>query len=61
VRRDLRVDELTAMRFEAFERALLIGTHQTRIPGPVSGKDRGETAGRSHGSGSPPGRRSGTT
>ena len=45
---DLRIDELTAQRFEAFERALLVRPHQPRIPRHVGGKDRGEAAGGGH-------------
>jgi hypothetical protein len=33
------------MRFEAFVRAFLIGTHQARIADHIGGEDRGETAG----------------
>src|SRR6266436_5971628 len=39
---DLRIDELAAQRFEAFERALLARPHQPRIPRHIGGKDRGE-------------------
>jgi hypothetical protein len=52
---DLRIDELTEMRLEALVRALLVGTHQPRIPRHIGGEDRGETADRGHGCGSPPG------
>ena len=50
---DLRVDELAAMRLEAFVRAFLIRAHQARIARHIGGEDRGETAGRGHGCGSP--------
>src|SRR6266566_574038 len=42
---DLRIDQFDEMRLEAFVRALLISTHQARIPHHISGEDRGETAG----------------
>jgi len=45
MRGDLRIEELTAQRFEAFERAFLIRPHQPRIPRDISGEDRRETAG----------------
>ena len=45
---DLRVDQLPAMRLEAFERAFLVRTHQPRIAHHVGGEDRGETAGGGH-------------
>ena len=45
---DLRVDELAAERFEAVERAFLIGTHQPRVARYIGGKDRGETSGLGH-------------
>lgn len=51
---DLRIDEIAEMPLEPFVRAFLIRTHQGRMACHVSGKGRGETAGRSHGSGSPP-------
>jgi len=42
---DLRIDELAAQRFEAFERALLVRPHQPRIArhigGPGSRRDGG--------------------
>src|SRR5205809_557266 len=41
-------------RFEAFERALFVRSHQPRISLHIGGEDRGKTAGRGHGSGSPP-------
>ena len=41
---DLRIEELAAQRFEAFERALLIRPHQPRIARDIGGEDRGETA-----------------
>jgi hypothetical protein len=34
--------------------AFLIGTHQARVAHHIGGEDRGETAGRGHGCGSPP-------
>jgi hypothetical protein len=34
---DLRVDQLPAVRVEAFERALLIRPHQPRITGHIRG------------------------
>jgi prevent-host-death family protein len=51
---DLRIDQLPAMRLEAFERAFLIGPHQARVARHIGGEDRGETAGRGHGCSSPP-------
>jgi hypothetical protein len=45
---DLRIDELAAQRFEAFERAFLVRPHQPRIPRHIGGEDRGETAGCGH-------------
>jgi hypothetical protein len=50
---DYRIEELMAQRFEAFERAFLVGPHQPRIPHHIGGEDRGETAGRGHPSGNP--------
>jgi hypothetical protein len=43
--RDLRIDQLAAMRLEALEGAFLIRAHQARIAHYVGGEDRGETAG----------------
>src|SRR4029077_18309149 len=40
---DLRFDQLTEMRLEAFVRALLVYPHQPRITGDISGQDRGKT------------------
>jgi hypothetical protein len=45
---DLRIEELMAQRFEAFERAFLVRPHQPRIPRHIGGEDRGETAGLAH-------------
>ena len=45
---DLRIEELAAQRFEAFERAFLVRPHQPRIPRHIGGEDRGETADRRH-------------
>src|SRR6266851_4075906 len=45
---DLRIEELTTQRFEAFERAFLVRPHQPRIPRDFGGEDRGETAGLAH-------------
>ena len=42
---DFRIEELAAQRFEAFERALLVRSHQPRIPRHVGGEDRGEAGG----------------
>jgi hypothetical protein len=53
---DLRIEELTAQRFQTFERALLIRPHQPRIPRHIGGEDRGEAAGLAHAS-SPSARR----
>jgi hypothetical protein len=39
---DLRIEELAAQRFQAFERALLVRPHQPRIPRHIGGEDRGE-------------------
>jgi hypothetical protein len=41
---DLRIDQVAAQRLEAFERALLVGLDQPRIPRHISGEDRRETA-----------------
>jgi hypothetical protein len=41
-------------RLEAFEPTLLVGSHQARIARHIGGEDRGKTAGRGHGCGSPP-------
>jgi hypothetical protein len=41
---DLWVDELAAMRLEAFERAFLVRSHQPRVARHIGGEDRGETA-----------------
>jgi len=55
---DLRIEKLAAQRFEAFKRALLVRSHQPRIPRHIGGKDRSETAGgRGHGSVGPRGSR----
>jgi hypothetical protein len=51
---DFRIDELAAMRLEAFERPFLIHSHQARVSRHIGGEDRGETAGRGH-RGEPPG------
>jgi hypothetical protein len=45
---DLRIEELTAERLEAFERTLLVGTHQPRISRHIDGQDRGEAAAGGH-------------
>jgi hypothetical protein len=45
---NLRIDEVAAQRFEAFERALLVRPDQPRIPRHIGGEDRGETAGLAH-------------
>jgi len=39
---DLRIDELTTQRLEAFERAFLVRPHQPRIARHIGGEDRGE-------------------
>jgi hypothetical protein len=54
VLRDLWIDQLTEMRLQALVRAFLIRPHQARIARHIGGEDRGETAGRGHGSSSPP-------
>jgi hypothetical protein len=41
---DLRIDELAAMRFEAFERSFLVGAHQPRIAGHIGGENGGQLA-----------------
>jgi hypothetical protein len=46
---DLRIDQLPAVRLEAFERAFFVGAHQARIARHIGGEDRGKTAGRVHG------------
>ena len=43
--RDLRIDQLAEMRFEAFVGSLLILAHQPRVARHIGGEDRGETAG----------------
>ena len=40
---DLRVDELAAMRLQAFVRAFLIRTHQPRVARHIGGEDRGKS------------------
>src|SRR4029077_1439418 len=50
---DLRINELTAQRLEAFERTFLVRPHQPRISRDIGGEDRGKTAGRGHNSGTP--------
>src|SRR5215831_12454756 len=40
---DLRIDQLSAMRFQAFERAFLVRSHQPRVTRDIGGEDRGET------------------
>jgi hypothetical protein len=39
---DFRIEKLAAQRFEAFERALLVRSHQPRIPRHIGGQHRGE-------------------
>jgi hypothetical protein len=51
---DLRIDQLPKMRLEAFVSPFLVHPHQARIARHIGSKDRGKTAGRGHGSGSPP-------
>jgi hypothetical protein len=41
---DLRIENLAAQGFKAFERAFLVRSHQPRIPRHIGGEDRGETA-----------------
>ena len=36
---DLRIEELEAQRFEAFERAFFVRPHQPRIPRDIGGED----------------------
>ena len=43
-----------AVRLEALVRAFLVRPHQARVARHIGGQDRGETAGRGHGCGSPP-------
>ena len=50
---DRRINEFDEIRLDALVGAFLIGTHQARIARHIGGEDSGETAGRSHGSGSP--------
>ena len=50
---DLRLDQLTEMRLEALVRAVLVHAHQPRVARHIGGEDRGKTAGRGHGCGSP--------
>ena len=54
---DFRIDELAMQRFEAFERAFLVRSHQPRVTGNISGEDRRKTAARDHFSGNPMRRR----
>jgi hypothetical protein len=51
---DLRLDKLAAIRLEPLVRAFFVRTHLARAPRHIGGEDRGETAGRGHGCGSPP-------
>jgi hypothetical protein len=50
---DLGIDHLAEVRFEPFVRPFLIGAHETRVTGHISGEDGGEAAGRGHGWGRP--------
>ena len=54
---DLRLDELAAMRPEAFVGAFLVTTHQARIARHIGCEDCGKTAGSGHSSGIPARRR----
>ncbi len=45
---DLRIEQLAAQRFQAFERAFLVRPHQPRIPRHIGGEDRSEAAGLAH-------------
>ena len=45
---DLRVDQLSEMRFEPLMRPFLIDAHKPGIPGYIGGEDGGETADRRH-------------
>jgi hypothetical protein len=45
---DLRIDQFLEMSLEPLVRALLIGAHQARVPGQLSGEDRCEAAGLAH-------------
>jgi len=45
---DLRIDELMAQGFEAFQGAFLVRSHQPTVTGDVSRKDRSEPAGLAH-------------
>src|SRR5215469_4650554 len=38
---DLRLDQVSQVRLDPFVRPLLIGPHQTRIPGHIGGEDCG--------------------
>jgi hypothetical protein len=51
---DLRINQLTEMRLEPFVRPFLVRSHQARIARHIGGEDRGKTACRGHGCGSPP-------
>jgi hypothetical protein len=44
----LRVDDLAAMRLEAFVCAFLVPAHQARVARHIRGKNGGKTAGRGH-------------
>jgi hypothetical protein len=48
VRGDLRIDQLMAQCFEAFEGAALVGADQPRLARHIGGEDRGEAAGLAH-------------
>jgi len=48
---DLRVDELATMRLQAVEGALLIRSHQPRVPRHIRGEDCHKSARRSRGYG----------
>ena len=48
------LSQLPVMGLQALVRPFLVHPHQTRVADHIGGKDRGQTAGRGHGSGSPP-------
>ena len=51
---DFRIEQFAQMRLEALVRAFLVRSHQARIAHHIGGEDRGQSAGRGHGCGSPP-------
>jgi hypothetical protein len=50
---DLWIDQFPEVGLEPFVRAFLVGAHQPRVAGYISGKDCGEATGGDHSSGKP--------